>query len=130
MPLEKQRLELKLARHVRNYKKDIFEYIDKKQKQEETTGPVLKWRSELVTSRPENAEILNTSLTSVVTSTAGPQTLEEKVCVDANRLTVSEGKTAVCAVNLSPANRWDLAILTQEYWRAGWGHYEAVLHNP
>lgn len=90
MPLEKQRLELKLARHVRNYK-DIFEYIDKKQKQEETTGPVLKGRGELVTNRPENAEILNISLTSVVTSAVGPQTLEAKsVLMQTDSLSVKE----------------------------------------
>lgn len=89
---------MKLARDVENYK-GVFEG--------ETAGPVLNGRGELVTNSTEKAEVPNTSLTSVVTSTAGPQTLEaKKSMLMQARPTVSEEKLLYGLLQeFSPANR-------------------------
>lgn len=50
MQLEKQKLELRLARDVKNHKKGFFRYVSNKQKQKENTGPLLNRRGELATN--------------------------------------------------------------------------------
>ena len=73
---------MKLARDVKNYERGFFRCINNKQK--DNIGPLFNRRGELFTSNAEKAEVLNTSFTSVFTSTVGPQALETKILVDAN----------------------------------------------
>jgi len=81
----KAQLELKLARDVKNYKKVFFRNVNNKRKQNETVIRLLNRRGELVTNNAEKAEVLNTSFTSVFTSTFGPHVLGEKIQADDNR---------------------------------------------
>jgi len=91
----KAQCELKLARDVKNCKKELFRYVNK-QKQKENVIPVLKRRGELVANKAEKAEVINTSFTSVFTSAVGPQVLGAKIQVDANRGPLSVKEDLVC----------------------------------
>ena len=69
----KARLELKLARHVKNNKNGFFNYISSKRKTRENVGPLLNEAGVLVTEDAEVAELLNAFFASVFTAKGGPQ---------------------------------------------------------
>lgn len=75
-------LELKSARYVKKHKKGFFRYITNKQKQMENIGPLLNRRCESITNNAEKAEVFNTFLISVFTSTVQPHGLGTKVQAD------------------------------------------------
>jgi len=87
---------LKLARDVKNYKKDFFRYVNNKQKLKEDIGRLLNRRGEFVANCAEKAEVLNTFFTSVFTSTVGPQALGAKTQVDANTDSLPVNEELVC----------------------------------
>ena len=55
----KAHLELNLAMHVKDNKKDFFKYISSKRKTGDTVGPLLNKEGALVTQDAEKAELLN-----------------------------------------------------------------------
>uniref|UniRef100_A0A8B9PGQ4 Reverse transcriptase domain-containing protein n=1 Tax=Apteryx owenii TaxID=8824 RepID=A0A8B9PGQ4_APTOW len=69
----KARLELNLARDVKDNKKGFFKYISSKRKTRENVGPLLNGVGALVTKDAEKAELLNAFFASVFTGQASPQ---------------------------------------------------------
>lgn len=76
-------LKLEFSRDVKNHKKGFFRYISK-QKQKGNIGLLINSRGEVFTNNAEKAEVLNTSFTSIFTSTVWPQALGTEIQVDAN----------------------------------------------
>ncbi|PKU46749.1 rna-directed dna polymerase from mobile element jockey-like [Limosa lapponica baueri] len=91
----KAQFKLKLARDVKNYKKGLFRYVSNKHKQKENIGLLLKRRGELVTNNAEKAEVCQ-HLTSVFTSTVGPQALGTTIQDDAKTDTPSVKEELAC----------------------------------
>jgi len=69
----KAHLELKLARDVKNNKKDFFNYISSKRKARDKVGPLLNEVGVLLTKDAEKAELPNAFFASVFNVQAGPQ---------------------------------------------------------
>lgn len=83
----KSQFELELTRDVKNYMKKVL-WLCKQQPETEwnNIGLLLNRRDELVSNNDEKAELLNTSFTSIFTSTVGFQALGRKVQADTTRL--------------------------------------------
>lgn len=112
--IAKAQFKLKLARNVKNSKKWFFRHTESKWKQKENIGPLLYGRGELVTNNAEKAEVLDTSFTSVLTNTVGLQALGTKFQVDANRLTITDGRVASKLLQeLNATDPWALTLPTQ-----------------
>ena len=69
----KARLELNLAKVIKDNKKGFFKYVNSKRKTRENVGPLLSEGGVLVTGDAEKAEILNAFFTSVFSEKALPQ---------------------------------------------------------
>lgn len=75
MQSEKQNLELKQARDVKNHKEGFIRFVINKQKQKGNTGPLLHRRGELVTDNTLKAQgFLHLSVPPLL----GPRPWEQK----------------------------------------------------
>jgi len=68
----KARLELNLARNVKNNKKGFYRYVSQKRKVKESVRPLMSKNGNLVSTDEEKAEVLNSPFASVFTGNISP----------------------------------------------------------
>ncbi|KFQ62499.1 hypothetical protein N334_03741, partial [Pelecanus crispus] len=68
----KARMELNLARDVKNNKQGFYRYINQKRKVKESIPPLMNKKGELVSTDEEKAEVLNNFFASVFTGNLSP----------------------------------------------------------
>jgi len=67
-------LELNLARHAKNNKKNFYRYVSQKKKVKESVPTLMSKTGKLITTDKEKAEVLNNLFSSVLTCSLSSRT--------------------------------------------------------